>query len=55
MTLQQIVVGTAVYAIALAAVMYFTRPTWRRFAGAFVGGAAVTGLGLRVIIPVGEW
>jgi hypothetical protein len=54
MTLQQIIVGTVVYAVALAAIVYFTRPTWRRFAGAFAGGAAATGLGLWVIIPVGE-
>ena len=54
MTLQQIIVGTVVYAVALAAIVYFTRPTWRRLAGAFVGGAAATGLGLWVIIPVGE-
>src|SRR6516225_2676473 len=35
-------------------IVYFTRPTWRRFAGAFAGGAAVAALGLWVIIPVGE-
>jgi hypothetical protein len=54
MTLQQIIVGTVVYAVALAAIVYFTRPTRRRFAGAFVAGAAAAGLGLWVIIPVGE-
>jgi hypothetical protein len=54
MTLQQIIVGTVVYAVALAAIVYFTRPTWRRFAGAFSGGAAGAGLGFGVIIPVGE-
>jgi hypothetical protein len=54
MTLQQIIVGTVVYAVALAAIVYFTHPTWWRFAGAFAGGAAVAGLALWVIIPVGE-
>jgi hypothetical protein len=54
MTLQQIIVGTVVYAVALAAIAYFTRPTWRRFAGAFAGGAAADGLGFWVIIPAGE-
>jgi hypothetical protein len=54
MTLQQIIVGTVVYAVALAAIVYFTRPTWRRFAGAFAGGAAAAGLGLWAIVPAGE-
>jgi hypothetical protein len=54
MTTPQVIVGTVVYVVALAAIVYFTRPTWRRLAGAFVGGAAATGLGLWVIIPVGE-
>ena len=54
MTLQQIIAWTVVYAVALAVIVYFTRPTWRRFAGAFAGGAAAAGLGLWVIIPVGE-
>jgi hypothetical protein len=47
LTFQQITVGTVVYAVALAAIVYFTRPTWRRFAGAFAGGAAGAGLGFR--------
>ncbi|HZW32474.1 MAG TPA: hypothetical protein VFF52_17300 [Isosphaeraceae bacterium] len=54
MTIQQLLVATVVYAVALAAIVYFTRPTWRRFAGAFAGGAAGAGLGFWVIIPVGE-
>ena len=54
MTLQQIIVGTVIYAVALTAIVYFTRPTWRRFAGAFTGGVAAAGLGLWVIVPVGE-
>jgi hypothetical protein len=41
MTLQQIILGLCVYSVALAAIVYFTRPTGRRFAGAFVGAAAV--------------
>jgi hypothetical protein len=54
MTTQQLLVATVVYAVALAAIVYFTRPTWRRFAGAFAGGTAAAGLGFWVIIPVGE-
>jgi hypothetical protein len=54
MTLQQIIVGTIVYAVALTAIVYFTRPTGRRFSGAFVGAAAVAGLGLWAIVPFGE-
>jgi hypothetical protein len=54
MTLQQIIVGTVLYSVALAAIVYFTRPTWRRFAGAFAAGVGCAGLGLWAIIPVGE-
>jgi hypothetical protein len=54
MTFQQIIVGTVVYAIALAAIVCFTRPTWRRFAGAVAGAAAATGLRFWVIVCVGE-
>jgi hypothetical protein len=54
MTTQQLIVGTVVYAVALAAVVYFTRPTGRRFAGALAGAAVVVGLGLRALIPLGE-
>jgi hypothetical protein len=39
-----------VYSVALA----FTRPTGRRFAGALAGEAVVAGLGLWVLIPLGE-
>jgi hypothetical protein len=55
MTLQQIIPGLCVYSITLAAVVYFTRPTGRRFAGAFAGGATAAGLAFVAIIPVGEW
>ena len=51
MTTQQIIVGTVVYSVALAAVVYFTRPTVRRFAGALAGAAVVAGLGLWALIP----
>ncbi|HEV3164296.1 MAG TPA: hypothetical protein VGZ22_09725 [Isosphaeraceae bacterium] len=54
MTTQQIIVGTVVYSVALAAVVYFTRPTGRRFAGALGGAMVVVGLGLWALIPLGE-
>ncbi len=54
MTTQQIIVGTVVYSVALAAVVYFTRPTVRRFARALAGAAVVVGLGLWALIPLGE-
>lgn len=40
MTTQQLIVVIFVYLIALVAAVYFTRPTWRRAAGALAGGAA---------------
>jgi hypothetical protein len=54
MTTQQIIVATVVYSIALAAVVYFTRPTGRRFAGALAAAAVLAGLGFWVLIPLGE-
>jgi hypothetical protein len=54
MTIQQILVGTVIYAVALAVIVYFTRPTWRRFAGAFVGAVAIVGPGLWGLVPFGE-
>jgi hypothetical protein len=54
MTTQQLIVGTVVYSVALATVVSFTRPTGRRFAGALAGAAVVAGLGLWVLIPLGE-
>ncbi len=43
MRTQQLIVGTLVYSVALATVVFFTRPTGRRFAGA--GAAVVAGWG----------
>ena len=40
MTTQAIVVMLCGYAVALAAVIYFTRATMRRVMGALAGGAA---------------
>lgn len=54
MTPHQIIVGTIIYAVALPVVVYFTRPTGRRFAGACVCAAAVTALGFSAIVPLGE-
>jgi hypothetical protein len=54
MTLQQIILGLCMYSVALAAVVYFTRPTGRRFAGAVAGGAAAAGLAFMAVIPLGE-
>jgi hypothetical protein len=48
------IVGTIVYSVALAVIVYFTRPTGRRFVGAVAGAAAVAGLGLWAIVPFGE-
>jgi hypothetical protein len=53
-TTQQIIVGILVYAVALAAIVYFARPTARRFAGAVAGGVAAAALGLWAIVPLGE-
>jgi hypothetical protein len=54
MTTQQVLAATLVYSVALALVVSFTRPTARRFAGALAGAAAIAGLGLSVLIPLGE-
>jgi hypothetical protein len=54
MTTQPVIVGTLVYSVALAAVVSFTRPTGRRFAGALAGAAVVAGLELWALIPLGE-
>lgn len=40
MPTQQLIVVLFAYLIALAVVVYFTKPTWRRFAGALAGGAS---------------
>src|SRR5262245_51115529 len=54
MTTRQIILGLCVYSLALAAIVYFTRPTGRRLAGALAGGAIVAGLALWALIPFGE-
>ena len=53
MTTLQIIVMSCAYAVVLAAVIYFTRATSRRVAGALAGGAAAGCWGLGAII-VGE-
>jgi hypothetical protein len=54
MTTQQLVLATLVYSVALAAIVYFTRPTGRRFAGAAVGAVVIVVVGLWALIPFGE-
>jgi len=58
MTTLQIAVMTCGYALALVAVIYFTRATSRRVAGALAGGAVAGGWGLGAIIAgeaLGLW
>ena len=58
MTTVQIIVMTSAYAIALAAVIYFTRAPSRRVMGALAGGAAAGCWGLCAIIAgeaLGVW
>jgi len=54
MTTQQLIVGAIVYFVALAGVVFLTRPTGRRFAGALAGAAVVGGVALWALIPLGE-
>ena len=54
MTTQQLIVGTVVCSVAPATVVFFTRPTGRRFAGALPGPAVIAGVGLWVLIPLAE-
>jgi hypothetical protein len=54
MTTQQLIVATVVYSVALATVVFFTRPTGRRFAGALAGAVVLDGLGLWALLPLGE-
>lgn len=49
MTILQIIVVTFLYAIALVAAVYFTRPTLRRVVGALAGGALVGVFGMGAI------
>jgi len=58
MTTRQIIVVSCKYALVLAAVIYFTRATSRRVAGALAGGAAAGCWGLGAIIAgeaIGLW
>lgn len=52
-----LVAGNCVYLAALAATVYFTRPTLRRGAGALMGGIAVAvlGVGLEMVAHKLEW
>ena len=47
MTIRQIIIFTCAYMVALVVVVYFTRATSRRIAGALAGGAAVGCFGTR--------
>ena len=50
MTPLQLIVVTFAYLVELVVVVYFTRATARRIAGAFVGGAAVALMGMAAIV-----
>jgi hypothetical protein len=53
MTKLQIVIWTCGYLVGLVVVIYFTRPTVRRIAGAFAGGATA-GAWFCIMIAIGE-
>jgi hypothetical protein len=53
MTNQQLLIMTVLYLIMGGVFVYFTRPTRRRFLGAFAGGAAM-GVAVLFVVPVGE-
>ena len=58
MTTRQIILVTCLYAVALVVVIYFTRATSRRIAGAFAGGAVVGCFGIGAIVlgnALGLW
>src|SRR3989442_11038143 len=58
MTTRQIIIVTCLYFVALLIVIYFTRATARRIAGAFAGGAAVGCFGMSAIVlgnALGLW
>ncbi|MEP6911934.1 MAG: hypothetical protein ABI923_04220 [bacterium] len=58
MTTWQLIFVTCAYVVELVVVVYFTRPTSRRIAGAFAGGAAVGCFGMGAIIlgnTLGLW
>jgi hypothetical protein len=53
MTTQHLFIMTVLYLIMAGVFVYFTRPTWRRFVGAFAGGAAIS-VAVLVVFPLGE-
>lgn len=58
MTTRQLIVVTCLYLVELVAVVYFTRATSRRIAGAIIGGAAVGCFGMGAIVlgnALGLW
>ena len=58
MTIRQIIIVTCGYLVALVVVVYFTRATSRRIAGALAGGAAVGCFGMGAIVvgnALGFW
>jgi hypothetical protein len=58
MTTQQLIIVTCAYLVALVGVIYFTRATSRRIAGALAGGAAVGCFGMGAIVAgnaLGLW
>jgi len=50
MTTRQLIIVTCAYLVELVFVVYFTRATLRRVAGAFAGGAAVGCFGMGAIV-----
>lgn len=58
MTISQTLIVILLYGIALAAVVYFTRPKWRRVTGALIGGAVVGLYGIAAVVlgnELGVW
>ena len=58
MTTRQLILVTCLYAVALVVVVYFTRATLRRIAGALAGGAAVGCFGMGAVVvgnALGLW
>jgi hypothetical protein len=57
-TISQILIVTFLYGTALAAVVYFTRPKWRRMGGALFGAAVVGLYGISAVVlgnELGFW
>ena len=58
MTTREMLFVTGLYLVVLIAVIYFTRATTRRVAGAFIGGLAASLLGMGAIAlceAIGWW